>query len=616
MDGTKNVMIWIILILSLIIPVTLALTARAADEDFKSQVHQLKEIVVAATRAETCRHKSAANISVITREDIEKMPASNAAEVLQHVPGVYVEFSGGLGSYATATIQGCEVRHVAVYQDGVPLNQLANPLTDLSYLPVDTIERIEVYKGAASSAWGSSLGGVINIITKEPNRDQPFAADARTSYGEFNTSKSRGAFSGTLDRLGYLLSLTHDESNGFMEHTEYEQDVLYAKINYELGQASCLNFAYSYDEGCNGDPLLNYPDFWDDIYRRRTYQRLLFEGAPVNDLILTMEGRHHRFYTKIDDVYSDHREVYNDYLDETWGVGARVIYTTNEANSLNLGFDQDWGRYDWNNYAREYDTRNRAIFANDTFNIENFTFNAGIRYDDNRDFGCELSPSAGLVYRFSGMEALIRAQVARGFSAPPASWVHDPRYGNPDLKPETAMNYQLGGEVSPCRLLKFEVNLFRADIEDLIRENQTTRKPENIDKVTRQGLEGTISATFDFGLALSFGGSFVDVKDDTTGRVIKDIPRTMYHVSASYTHKWMTHSIVGKYIDNNSTYPETRDQVFIFDYLLKVNLPFPERYGKLQLFGAVYNLANSTYIYRKVWPKPGRWIEGGLRFEL
>ena len=578
---------------------------------------ELEEVVVSATRVQTPKQDVAANITVITAEDMEKMPASSAAEVLQYIPGVYVEFNGGLGSDASGIrIQGSEIRHVAIFQDNVPLNQLANPMTDLSYIPVDAIDRIEIYKGAASSAWGSSLGGVINIITKDPELKKPFGADVRTSYGEYETSKSRGTVSGTKDRFGYLLSLTHEKSDGFIRNTQYQQDAVYAKINYDVGTRSRLNFVYSYDKGRNEDPVLNWPDFWDDMDRKRTYERLLFETSPADNLVLTLEGRHHKFDSTIDDVYTDRREIYNDYQDEIWGGSARMNWEMADNNTLNLGFDGDWGEYDWANYTQTYETGNWAVYSNDTLTLGNVTLSAGVRYDDNREFDSEVSPSGGVVYRFPWADALVRAQVAKGFSAPPAAWVHDPQYGNPDLEPEIAVNYQLGGYVRLFKFLRLELNLFRSDVEDLIRYDWDTSSYENIDEVRRQGVEGNISATFDFGLTVSFGGSYADVKDEETHDEIRNIPRTMYNVSAVYTHKTMTHSLIGKYIDHNSTYPETRDKIFIFDYLLKVNLPFLQKYGKASIFGAVYNLFNSTYLYREVWPKPDRWIEGGVRFEF
>jgi vitamin B12 transporter len=592
-------------------------TSDVFDDIRNNKKYEMEEVVVTATRAEARKSEIAANVTVVSKDDIEKLPASNAAEVLQYVPGVYVEFNGGLGSDASGIrIQGSEIRHVTIFQDGVPLNLLANPQTDLSYLPVDVIDRIEIYKGAASSAWGSSLGGVVNIITKEPVREKPFSVDARASYGEFKTLKSRGTVSGTKDRFGYLVSATHDESDGFIDHTEYEQNSVYAKVNVDVGEAGRFNVACFYDKGNNADPVFNFPDFWDDSDRKRSYQRLLFETSPADNLILTLEARHQQFDGFIEDVYVDHRDVFNDYKDEIWGGSAKVNWNLADTNTLNVGFDGDWGEYDWFNYTQTYETGNWAVYGNDTLTLGNLSANIGIRYDDNKDFGSEISPSGGIVYRFSGTEALIRAQVAKGFSAPPAAWVHDPQYGNPDLDPEIAVNYQLGGQIRLFKIFNIELNLFRANVKDLITFDFDTLKYKNIDEVIRKGIEGSIKASFDFGLTLSFGGSYVDVRNDRTDQVIEDIPRTIYNISALYTYKSTTHSLIGKYIDHNSTYPETQDKVFIFDYLLKVKLPLPKRYGTTSLFGAVYNLFDSTYLYREVWPKPDRWIEGGVRFEF
>ena len=337
----------LVIILSLIIaerPVRAFNTSEESDID----TFEMEEIVVTATRTEARKSEIAANVTVVSKKEIEKLPASNAAEVLQYIPGIYVEFNGGLGSDATGIrIQGSEPRHVTIFQDGVPLNQLANPQTDLSFLPVDLIDRIEIYKGAASSAWGSSLGGVVNIITKEPVKGKPVSVDARASYGEFETLKSRGSVSGTEDRFGYLVSVTHDESNGFIDHTDYRQDSAYAKVNVDLGEASRVNFAYFFDKSNNADPVLNFADFWDDNDHRRSYQRLLFETLPSDNLKLTLEARHHQLDSFIEDVYSDDREVFRDYKDEIWGGSARMNWNVANTNTVNIGFDGDYGEYDW-----------------------------------------------------------------------------------------------------------------------------------------------------------------------------------------------------------------------------------------------------------------------------
>jgi len=588
-------------------------------DTYEADTYELEEVVVTATRMETSIQDVAANITVITKSDIEKMPVASVADILKNIPGVYAEFNGGLGSNATIRIQGSEIRHVAVYQDGVPLNQLANPLTDLSYIPVESIDRVEVYKGAASSVWGSSLGGVVNIITQRPDKEKVFAADIKSSYGEFGTVKNRGTFSGTIDRFSYLFSYTGEKSAGFINFTEYDQEAVYAKAGYNIDDKSRITFTLSYDEGRAEDPMLSKPDYWNDNNQRRRYQKLAFETSINENIFLTIEGRHHSFDALVNRNFSDHRELFNDYKDEILGGSARIIYRIRDLNTINIGFDGDWGEYDWINYARKYKTGNWAVYANDTYTMGDFTLNIGIRNDDNKDFGSAISPSGGMVYHFPGHDALVRFQVARGFSAPPPSQIHDPVYGNKDLKPEIAVNYQAGTELNLLKFLKFEINLFRSNVKDLIQYRVISAdnvKPLNIGKATRTGVEGALSARFDFGLDLSFGYSFTKVRDEEINEQIMDIPETMYKVSSIYSYKWMTHSLMGNYMDYNSSYPETRDKVFVFDYLVNIRLPLPEKYGKTTLFGAGYNIFNTRSIYRYVWPKPGRWIEAGVRFEF
>jgi len=102
------------------------------------------------------------------------------------------------------------------------------------------------------------------------------------------------------------------------------------------------------------------------------------------------------------------------------------------------------------------------------------------------------------------------------------------------------------------------------------------------------------------------------VENDITKQEIKDIPTEQYQVAAAYSWEWMTHSLFGKYTDYNSTYPETKDKKFVFDYKFKARLPEINDRVRTELFCAVYNLFNSNMAYRSVWPQPDRWAEAGF----
>ena len=104
---------------------------------------------------------------------------------------------------------GSEQRHVTVLIDGIIQNNLDSNLADVGIIPVQMIERIEIVKGPASSVWGSALGGVINVITKNPV-DSGLHGTTSVSYGTRNTEDYRAEISGKKGDLGlYLASRRH-----------------------------------------------------------------------------------------------------------------------------------------------------------------------------------------------------------------------------------------------------------------------------------------------------------------------------------------------------------------------------------------------------------------------
>src|SRR4030043_1906305 len=164
-----------------------------------------EELVVTPTRNLKPISQVAENITIVTAEQIESMNAHTLTDVLNTIPGIQVDIRGGPGSVANALIQGSDFRHVLVIIDGVTLNNLSDNFADISAIPVQNIKRIEIIKGPASSSWGSSLGGVINIITKAPAQAKKIEGTLSASYGERNTGDYRAEASGKIDNFGYYV---------------------------------------------------------------------------------------------------------------------------------------------------------------------------------------------------------------------------------------------------------------------------------------------------------------------------------------------------------------------------------------------------------------------------
>lgn len=575
----------------------------------------LETMIVTATRSPISAKKTAANITVLTREEIDNLPARNIAEALNTIPGVYIDRNGGLGSQASASIYGSETRHVSVYMDGVPLNMLANPLTDLSRIPLDNVDRIEIYKGSASSVWGSALGGVINIITRQPDYKKPVGFSAALSIGDYQTYEAAAALEGAYGDIDYLLSFKKAGSQGFDEHRNYDLSSLYFKSNVSFSERTYLTFAALFDRTDKYDPLLFAPGQWESLEVEREYQSLMLEQRFNNFFTMTFRLYNQRLNSR-DDFHFDMLPEQNNftYVENTRGASIQGVlespFGRGNTNVLNFGLDMDWGEYNFSLLDRDVTTRNSAVRLTDTLSIGSFSLNLGARLDDNKNFGSQVSPSAGIVFNPKDLPFLLRLQYARGFSAPPLSFLFDPRSGNPDLGPETGTTWQLGVEMDLKKRFHASINLFRADIEDMIYFDPLARRLVNLDEVRRMAMELNFRVNITKGLDFSAGGSWIDVTNTRTNLDVKDIPTRIIQLRLTHAHGGLSHSLSGRYLDYNSSDKDTRDKMFIYDY--KIRYAFS---NGLTLNAAVHNITDQKEYHWWYLPHPGRWAEIGFSYK-
>ena len=181
----------------------------AAGEQVKTDslgAYYLDEIVVTALRTERPAKDLSATVSVVTEADIEASNRKSCLDILNTLPGVFVNRTGDYGR-ADVDIRGIgdRGRSVMILVDGRPVKMGLFGCTVTHTLPMNNVDRIEVVRGLASVLYGSdALGEVINIITRRAI--DGFETDLTSNLGTYNTRHLRLRHGGRRERSSYYLT--------------------------------------------------------------------------------------------------------------------------------------------------------------------------------------------------------------------------------------------------------------------------------------------------------------------------------------------------------------------------------------------------------------------------
>jgi outer membrane cobalamin receptor len=167
-----------------------------------SQSTELSSVtVIGETEQQAEARKIISNVmpvTVITAKQIENR-AGNLNEILARQAGVQIRLSGGLGSESRISVRGLEGKRVQIFFDGNPLNSPDGSL-GINDLPVQIIERIEIYKGSVPAyLGGDGLGSAVNVVFR--HRDISYI-DASYSRQSFNTQIASLILKKTFDKQG------------------------------------------------------------------------------------------------------------------------------------------------------------------------------------------------------------------------------------------------------------------------------------------------------------------------------------------------------------------------------------------------------------------------------
>lgn len=605
-------------------------TAFAAEENL--QEFSLDTMVVTATRTEMSVKEAPSAVQVVDSKKLEQTQAKTLHDALKGALGVNVfnDFQGR----SNVSIRGSESRHVLILVDGKRLGgeaayNSANAW-DVDRIRMEDVEKVEIIRGPAGALYGSdAMGGVINVVTKTPNKT---IASINYEYGWYENGKGAG-YKSNLYLQGAEKNYSYKINAGLNNSRPY--DVLnpsdkaptgsYADYNfYGEEQPLSVNVGYTFDNGNKlgldfsrlkektqqaGAPtriFMNKPG--TSITPTTSYQdqiKTIYNDNKRTDYAITYQGSD----DKQDWMFRAYKSVFDKHYKNqdlkrmtmrgrpgAWNMDAPKIdtikrtlsviegkdtFNLSDKNKLTAGFEY---RKDESEGTRlkKPNTSLSGSSARDAFDKAAINYMAAyvqdefrpndkwliipsVRFDHSDQFSNKLTSNLAATYNAAD-DVRIKAVVGQGYKTPTVNDLYifwemyaknpgsDGQFyvGNPDLKPEKSLSYELSVEKDWGDRSTVHFGLFRNEVKDLIGTYWTGKMTEdypdiypgikgdrimayeNIPEALLQGVELYGSHRIGKDIYLNAGYTFLDAKDKTAGTRLKDRAKHQVTFGVSY----------------------------------------------------------------------------------
>lgn len=535
-----------------------------------TKVENLEEVLITATRTERQLSSLPLPAQIVSKKEIEEVNSVRLSDILNEQTGLTTvsDFGGGEG----IQMQGLDSQYTLILIDGVPLVGRSAGTLDLSRITVGNIKQIEIVKGASSSLYGSeALGGVINIITDTPKYG--FNGNVNYRYGTYNThdasasiayKKDTFSVDGFINRFstsGYDL-LEDDFLNTIEPYSNYTFNL---KTTYDFsdnthllvsGRYFAQNQKYVASEELSGE---------SDIKEWNTHLKLTHKYSDK-------WSSYFEFYAtryKADEFLNDREELLfseGDFNQLLIRPEIRATYNPTEKTSFIGGLGWNHETLVRTDFSTKPEFNSPYIYLQYDGNpTEKINIILGARFDAHNEYKSQFSPKGAIRYEIND-KISVKGSVGYGFKAPDFRQLYfdftNSTVGytvlgynqvitripeleaegqllnivvpitefEDELRPENSVSFNIGSVYQPISELKFEINIFRNNIQDLIDTRVISNKTNgqnvfsyyNVNKVYTQGLE--FNGTWKINNYLKFSGGYqlLFAKDKDAEEVFKN----------------------------------------------------------------------------------------------
>ncbi|WP_045454038.1 TonB-dependent receptor domain-containing protein [Vibrio campbellii] len=543
-----------------------------------------EQLVVTATRTQMELKDAPASMSVITAEDIENDPGVTLADIVSNATSVESDFDSTRAGRQQISIRGMDSKYTLIMVNGRRMSSASAIVRgndfDLSAIPMDSIERVEIIRGPMSALYGSDgMGGTINIITKSPSNDwssqlsldnttpndgnggQEYTVGLTTSgaliddklFARFSASQtSRNAWQpysgekGGIDREEVTalegrdsLALFGTLSWHLADNQFIDLDLGYSDDERDTAAESGTTILFSESRVKRNSQALSHTGFWSWGDTQVRYSR-----ENVENIEAANNGA-----DSIEELTQIFEASATTYLGESHTVTFGVDYQTSELTNP---------EHIVGNKAEAYQG---AVFVQDQWEMTGTLMaTIGGRLDKHEHYGEEFSPRVYLVHQTTD-DLVLKGGVGKAFKAPTMTQNH-PDFsmnsckgncnivGNEDLEAETSVNYEFSALYSG-RNWNLEGAVFRNEIENLIEQTDIScevgtwssavmsciddngdpidrelsnpyKSYQNVSKAVIQGVELTGSIQFNEQWEMSGNYTYLDTEDKSTGEELNE----------------------------------------------------------------------------------------------
>ena len=438
--------------------------------------------------------------------------------------GLYARSYDGLAGPQIPSIRGSNPDQVLVILDDMRLNNAQGGGFDLNIIPVEAIERIEIVRGGHSALLGTdAVGGAIHLISRETQAPRGFSYSVRSTLGSFgnriytfNGAHRLGSLSTflTVNRTenegNFTYSLPDSEEELTRENNDYQGDNIFFKANLDIQDKNRIQFLFQSlrsERGVIGSVSFPSPE------ARRTEKRRLFSIRSENQAAHRFRIIQNLYYNTYDNHYRNPGGwIPEDDLHENTSFGLDIQGQWNINSRFNAIIGTEY---------RE-DRLNSTKFADIKRTVQSITLQIeysmpwtfmdlpsqwkwipAIRWSRYSDVESKACPKLGMLLRVGEFNAFsIRGNIGQAYRVPSFNDLYWPEddftKGNPDLKPESSTNFDIGLEYSRRHALFLQVGstYFHNQLENLILwepDESFKWTPRNIGQTQIVGVENSIS---------------------------------------------------------------------------------------------------------------------------